>query len=306
MPRFSVILPFHNSAETLPATLASLIAQSFTNWEAICVDDASTDESAEIIARHAAADSRFRLVQNTGAGPSDARNYGASLARGDYLSFCDADDLWTPDRLSDLDRTFAAGAAEALYGRIAFFTDAPAPGATQSAVRDQPLTVLDLLGENPVCTLSNLTLQKAAFHSAGGFDRRMVHNEDLEFLIRFAGLGYRIDAVDRLHVWYRTNPSGLSSNLDAMRAGREQAIACARRFGFEPTPAQNAIYLRYLARRALRVSAGRFEALQFTRAGLSCDASAFLHPLRRGGMTTLAALAAPVLPRSLRQTLFSS
>lgn len=305
MPRFSIILPFHNAAETLPATLESLSAQSFTDWDAICVNDRSTDNSAEIVARHATYDSRFSVLDNLGAGPSDARNLAARVARGTYLSFCDADDIWTAHRLADLHGSFDRGLAQALYGRIAFFADHPRNGATQSTVHHRALTIADLLGENPVCTLSNLTVEATAFQAVGGFDKTVVHNEDLEFLIRFVGTGYHIHSIDKLHVWYRTNPMGLSSNLSAMLAGRQQAVASARRFGVAPTPAQEAVYQRYLARRALRVSPDRYEALSYTRTGLANDASAFLFPLRRGGLTALAALAAPVLPRALRQSLFS-
>ncbi len=306
MPRFSIILPFHNAAETLPATLDSLSAQSFTDWEAICVNDRSTDDSAEIVARYAANDPRFSLRDNHGSGPSDARNFAARFARGSHLSFCDADDIWTAHRLSDLRGSFERGVAQALYGRIAFFTDHPQPGTTQSTVLGKALTISDLLGENPVCSLSNLTVKASAFHAVGGFDTDMVHNEDLEFLIRLVGTGHQIRAIDKLHVWYRTNPNGLSSNLSAMQAGRQQAVAAARQFGVAPTPAQEAVYQRYLARRALRVSPDRYEALSYTRTGLAKDASAFLFPLRRGGLTALAALAAPVLPRALRQSLFAS
>ena len=154
--------------------------------------------------------------------------------------------------------------------------------------------------------MSNLTVEAASYRDCGGLDRQMVHNEDLEFLIRFIGTGHRIDGLDKLHVWYRANPTGLSSDLAAMQEGRQTAVACAQRFGVHPTRAQEAIYMRYLARRALRLGRHPADALRFTQNGLAQHAPAFLHPLRRGAVTALAAIAAPIFPQTLRHSLFSN
>ncbi|MDW3224378.1 MAG: glycosyltransferase family 2 protein [Paracoccaceae bacterium] len=305
MPRFSVIIPFHNAADTLDATLQSLQEQSFDDWEAICVDDRSTDGSDRIVSRYAACDHRIVLRKNVGVGPSNARNVAAQNATGTYLSFCDADDLWTPHRLSDLNAAFRETRADGLFGRVAFFRDRPDDATSQSTVPGKCLTISDLLGENPVCTMSNLTVSAAGFQRSGGLDPSMIHNEDLEFLIRFIGTGHRIEGLDRLHVWYRTSQRGLSSNLAAMFTGRECAITAARAYGVETTPAQEAIYMRYLARRSLRLGHDPRDALHFTKAGLARDPRAFMHPLRRGGLTTLAAFIAPILPLAMRHSLFA-
>ena len=306
MPRFTVIVPFHNAAETIEATSQSIRAQSFADWEALFVNDRSTDQSPEIVAAHAGEDTRIRLVANAGRGPSDARNHGARLAVGEFLSFCDADDLWAATRLADLDGVFRETGADALYSRIAFFRHRPEDGRTQSTVLPRPLQIADLLAENPVCTMSNLTVGTTPYLRVGGLDAGLVHNEDLEFLIRFVGDGNRLLGVDALHVWYRTNPWGLSSDLDAMRQGRRRAIALAQRYGVVPMPQQEAVFMRYLARRALRLDSGSRDAMTYTLAGLRSDARAFLTPLRRGGLTAAAAFTAPCMPRVLRQTLFST
>ena len=70
MPRFSIILPFHNSAATLPDTIHGILAQEFTDWELLCVDDRSRDLSAAIVQDFAASDPRIRLLTSPGAGPS--------------------------------------------------------------------------------------------------------------------------------------------------------------------------------------------------------------------------------------------
>ena len=74
MTHFSVIIPCFNAAETLPQTLDSLRAQTYQGWEAICIDDGSTDHTRTVIACYAALDERIKLVRNIGKGPSRARN----------------------------------------------------------------------------------------------------------------------------------------------------------------------------------------------------------------------------------------
>ena len=304
MPRFSIILPFHASAATIAATLDSLRAQSFTEWEAICVNDRSPDGADRIVADYAARDSRIRLVTNPGRGPSAARNHAAGLAAGEYLAFCDADDLWTPGKLAETIQGFTPGVA-GLYGQIGFFTATPEDCRTRSTVPAGAFTISGLLAENPVCTMSNLTVRRDVFLGVGGLDPDAVHNEDLELLIRLVGEGHRIAGLDSLQVWYRTTPTGLSSDLLAMRIGRQRALRTAARYGVTPTPANEAVYFRYLARRALRLDTGPAEAWRFTRAGLRQSAAGFLSPPRRGLATALASALSLILTRRLRHALFS-
>jgi len=304
MPKVSIILPFHASAPTIAATLDSLQAQSFTDWEAICVNDRSPDGADRIVAEYAVRDRRIRLVTNPGTGPSDARNHGAELATGNYLAFCDADDLWTPGKLAETVAAFGPGIA-GLFGQIGFFTETPCDCRTRSTVPAGALSIAALLAENPVCTMSNLTLRREVFVTTGGLDADAVHNEDLELLIRLVGEGHRIVGLNSLQVWYRTTPTGLSSDLLAMRIGRQRALRTAARYGVAPTRAAEAVYFRYLARRALRLDTGPREAWRLTREGLRMNAAAFLFPARRGVATAAASALSLILTRRLRQTLFS-
>lgn len=229
MPRFSIVLPCYNAAEWIGPTLDSLRAQTLSDWEAICVDDGSTDATPTLIAAAAATDPRIRLATHTGKGPSDARNHGARvLAQGDILAFCDADDLWVPEKLAVLDAVFSDPEVDAAYGRTGFFTTDPTRLQTVSRIRPGPLDVQELLAENPVCTMSNVAVRWTVFASTGGFDRTIVHAEDLEWLIRLTGQGFRMEGIDRLLTLYRANPAGLSADLDAMARGREAALSSAR------------------------------------------------------------------------------
>ncbi|MFT0848093.1 glycosyltransferase family 2 protein [Actinomycetaceae bacterium L2_0104] len=100
MPVVSVIIPLFNSEDYLGETLDSLLAQTFLDWEAILVDDASSDDSFEVASRYSASDSRFRVLrQSTNMGAAKARNRALGQARGRYIAYLDSDDYWFPDKL---------------------------------------------------------------------------------------------------------------------------------------------------------------------------------------------------------------
>ena len=311
MPKFSIILPCYNAEATICDTLASLRAQSVTDWEAICVDDGSTDATCALIQSAAKRDPRIRLVANSGKGPSRARNHGAKDHAGaDLLAFCDADDIWHPTKLESLASAFADPSIDGAYGQIAFFRDTPQDATVFSTVPQSDLTANMLLGENPVCTMSNMAIRLAAFLHSGGFDETMVHNEDLEWLIRTVGAGApkggaRIVGLPTLHTYYRSSHGGLSTDLDAMLAGRARALQTATALGIKATGASHAIHHRYLARRALRLDLGRSAALRHAITGLAHSPRGFFSPFRRGALTLACAASATVLPRALRQSLFS-
>ena len=306
MPLFSIILPCFNAGATITNTLASLSAQSFNDWEAICVDDGSTDATPFLIRNAALSDPRIRLVCNTGKGPSDARNLGAmSCASGDLLAFCDADDLFVPGKLRHLYDIFSDRSIDAAFGKIGFFQQELGDTNVLSTVPAGDLSIDMLLGENPVCTMSNITVRRGVFERSGGFNPAMVHNEDLDWLIRLVGQGARVVGVDMLQTWYRTSPGGLSTNLSAMQAGRVRAIETAATFGVRPSGRSHAIHHRYLARRALRTAESRTVPLRLVLSGISRSPSGFLLPVRRGVPTLFGAFAALLLPRTLRQSIFS-
>ena len=100
MPLFAVIIPVHNTAPYLKDCLDSILAQDCADWECLCVDDGSTDGSGDILDGYASRDSRFRIVHQENAGPGAARNKGLGLARGEWVSFVDSDDMLRPDCLS--------------------------------------------------------------------------------------------------------------------------------------------------------------------------------------------------------------
>ncbi|MBL7962619.1 MAG: glycosyltransferase [Flavobacteriales bacterium] len=100
MPPVSVLLPFHNAAGTLDAALASIAAQTFTDWELLLVDNASTDTSPAIAQHWAERDPRIRLLQEPTVGIAHALNTGLAQASGKYIARMDADDVSHPERLA--------------------------------------------------------------------------------------------------------------------------------------------------------------------------------------------------------------
>lgn len=104
MPRFSIITPVLNGVDHLSSYVNCLQAQTFTDWEAIVVDDGSIDGTPQHFCRLTRGDSRFTFVVNTRfrevLGPYQARNVGLSLVRADFICFLDIDDYWFPCKLA--------------------------------------------------------------------------------------------------------------------------------------------------------------------------------------------------------------
>ncbi len=120
-PFFSIIIPVYNVAPYLRECLDSVLAQTFTDWEAICVDDGSADGSGAILDEYAAKDKRFRVIHQKNAGVSVTRNVALDLARGDWVSFLDADDLLAENALDKLIDAAKSTASDIVIGGVLRF-----------------------------------------------------------------------------------------------------------------------------------------------------------------------------------------
>ena len=97
----SIITPVYNSEKYISTTIDSVITQTYENWELILIDDGSIDKSVEIINSYIKTDNRISLLRNeNNSGPAISRNKGIKAAKGSYLTFIDADDIWMPSFLS--------------------------------------------------------------------------------------------------------------------------------------------------------------------------------------------------------------
>lgn len=100
-PLVSIITPCYNAASYIGETIESVLAQTYTNWEMLIVDDCSTDKSKETILSYIAKDDRikyFKTITPSGS-PAVPRNIGLDNSHGEYVAFLDADDLWLPEKL---------------------------------------------------------------------------------------------------------------------------------------------------------------------------------------------------------------
>lgn len=97
----SIITPAFRAEAYIAETIRSVVAQTWTNWEMLVVDDCSPDGTCALVERMAASDSRIRLIrQKENGGPAAARNAGLQHARGRWIAFLDSDDLWLPEKLT--------------------------------------------------------------------------------------------------------------------------------------------------------------------------------------------------------------
>jgi glycosyltransferase involved in cell wall biosynthesis len=101
--RVSVIMPAYNAEQTVSRAIESALAQTEPRCEVLVIDDASSDATADIVARIADQDRRVHLLRNnTNRGPAGSRNHGLAVARGDWIALLDADDTFAPHRIATL------------------------------------------------------------------------------------------------------------------------------------------------------------------------------------------------------------
>jgi glycosyltransferase involved in cell wall biosynthesis len=304
---FSIIIPVYNAALTLGDTIASVLAQTEGSFEILLIDDGSTDDSLKVAIMLSKQDQRIRVISTKNNGASATRNLGMQLSKGEFIAFLDADDIWVATKLEmHLQLHRARPEISATYARISFLGPDARPQSwspTTSSIFKGALTLTELIGENAVCTMSNFVLARASLHLFGEFRDDMSHAEDQEWLVGAVSRGAVIMGIDQILVGYRLSPAGLSTNLEAMYKGW-LSIALRYRHQISFRSAQ-AIYFRYLARRALRMGAPPSAAIRFVRKGLQCDRAAFLNDSKRGWMTVIFAFAAVFLPRSVRQWAFA-
>ena len=257
-PMMSVIVPCYNAGRTIAETLQSVIGQSLSDWEAVILDDGSTDDSATVAEAFARRDPRMRLVRRANSGVSATRNAGAAMARGRTLAFLDADDRWHPDYLQRMAAHLQGRPDIGIAFAVARIVDAEGrPTGSYSSRNPGPFTTFDFLSSNPTTTCSNLIARRDVFNALGGFREDLRHAEDQLFLIRAHLASIVVEGCAEILVDYRVHASGISSDLEAMRQGWEfmaaQALLEAPDVIGPLMPRARALNLCYLARRALRL-----------------------------------------------------
>jgi glycosyltransferase involved in cell wall biosynthesis len=222
MPLISVVIPAYNSEKTIQETIKSVLKQSFKNLELIVIDDGSKDSTFDIVSSFS--DSRLRVFSYLNAGVSASRNRGLAKAAGEFISFLDADDLWTPDKLEAQLKALEANPQAAVAYSWTDYIDELGqflyPGNHPTATGDvySELLVNDFLenGSNPL-------IRREALRQVGGFDESLCGPEDWELFIRLAAR-YPFVVVPRSQVLYRMSTNSISFNLSRQEAQCLQVI----------------------------------------------------------------------------------
>ena len=218
-PLTSIVIPAFNAEDFLERTLWSAIRQSYKNLEVIIVDDGSEDDTGLIAKKMAAVDDRLRVITVANGGVAKARNVGIEAAKGEFVAFLDADDLWHPAKTEDQ--------VTALTGREA---DGAAAAYTQMRIIDWEDRVIrngsgvassgHLLARHmfarPVGNGSSLLVRRSVALEFGGFDptwlaRGIGGCEDLDLELKIAAK-YSIFGIRRYLVGYRSHSGNMSSN----------------------------------------------------------------------------------------------
>jgi len=213
LPSVSVIIPAHNAADTLAETLGSLLRQTHPAWEAIVVDDGSTDATAAIAARYADREPRIRLVRQPQQGPGPARNTGLALAGHPWLLFLDADDWLLPQALERLSAMAAAsGTVDAVHGSWARIASDGTIEDTKFAPPEANL--FPYFAEFCAFPIHVCLFRRELVARVGGFDPALRTCEDWDFWQRVARSGARFARLPEKVAHYRMQPRSGATAVD--------------------------------------------------------------------------------------------
>jgi GT2 family glycosyltransferase len=199
-PRVSVLIPVRDEAAYLSEALDSLSAQTFADFEAIIVDDGSTDASPEIAAAHAREDSRFRVIRQEPAGIVASLERGRAEARGGLIARLDGDDVALPERLEAQVEALADPGLAACGGRVSYFPDeAVRDGARRYEAWLNGLVAFEDAARDVFveCPLPHpaLTVRAAVLAAVDGY-RDPGWPEDYDLVLRLWAAGHRFRNVE--------------------------------------------------------------------------------------------------------------
>ena len=156
-PIVSVIMPAYNMERYINQAIASVVAQTMTQWELLIIDDCSTDSTLEIAGTWAERDARIRALCNeSNSGVARTRNWGIELARGRYIAFMDSDDVWRPEKLKKQLEKLSVDKADFSYCSYAII-DAFGKQTRADYLVPEHVTLSDQLKENAI-QLSSLLI----------------------------------------------------------------------------------------------------------------------------------------------------
>lgn len=227
----SVIVPAFNRAGLIPDTIASLQAQTFPHWECIVVDDGSTDNTKEVIARLSAEDGRVRYVYQENRGLPAARNRGLDLIRGNYVQFLDSDDTLLPRKFElQIAQIQSLAGLNVSYCRPMYCLD---NDLTREVSANRPFLLLDT--SDPVLDLAtrwekglaipvHCYLFDARLFLDLRFDPDLPNHEDWDCWMRLFAERPIVHFLDAKLAVYRRHSGAMCRDSERMRAGWLQAL----------------------------------------------------------------------------------
>ncbi|WP_298422860.1 glycosyltransferase family A protein [uncultured Kordia sp.] len=209
MPLFSVIIPLYNKAMYIQETIESVLQQHFSDYEIIVVNDASTDDSLQIVST--ISDPRISIIDNPkNLGLSATRNVGISKAKGNIIALLDADDMWLPNFLDTIKNLHDSFPEAAIYG-----TDYSEIYTTHKAIESKKNIPISLKGTSfvvndffianmfqPIFNPSCLAFKKIICEDSNVFDSAITFSEDIDFYIKYGSkhkVAYHYESLVKMH-----------------------------------------------------------------------------------------------------------
>jgi glycosyltransferase involved in cell wall biosynthesis/Tfp pilus assembly protein PilF len=199
-PLVSVVMPSYNQASYLRQSLDSLLAQTYTNWEAVVMNDGSTDNTVEVMEEYAAKDPRIRPFTKPNGGITSALKAGLEKAQGDFFCWLSSDDLFYPEKLEwqvkafeQLDDSYAL-----VYGSFDILENET--GRVVAQPFQEPLTPGAEFPEALKFDFiegTTIMIRMSVMREVGGFNPYYRHSQDMELWVRIASRGYRFQQLER-------------------------------------------------------------------------------------------------------------
>lgn len=222
-PKISIVMPVWNGEKYLREAVDGIIAQTFSDFELLVLDDGSTDSTPDILSSFR--DPRIRTFRLAHGGCAVARNIGVTKAQGEWIAPHDADDISHPLRLQkQWDAVHRRPSVVFSYTGMTFAGDVPPGAAPGRVVRSRALLAMKLCYMNPFVA-SSVLFRKTAFEATNGYDQEKSPSEDFSLFGELIEMGDAVGVPDAL-VKYRVHAASLS-RTNAVRQ-RERAAEIAQ------------------------------------------------------------------------------
>lgn len=203
----SVVIPLYNKEKSIAMTLESVLAQTYTDYEVVVVDDGSTDASADVVRLMMAKSNKIRLIQKSNEGVCSARNRGIIESKGYYIALLDGDDIWDKDFLKEQVILIHDFPKAAMWGiNFAEMKDGKQVRMLETALPDGYRGYVDNYFEmkgrmSDLYCSSSVVICRDVFDKVGYFDIRIKYSEDIDMWWRIIA-NYPVAFYDRYMVWY--------------------------------------------------------------------------------------------------------